>query len=70
MAFEVGDEVKIIIYTGKSQHSQKKKSKRKAGRITGVYDKHVRINTGKYHESFSYVDIALGHVRIEKEAAV
>ncbi|HHY99998.1 MAG TPA: hypothetical protein GYA03_02765 [Tissierellia bacterium] len=35
------------------------------GIIKGIYDHHVLVQFNKYCESFSYLDIALGRVKVD-----
>lgn len=35
------------------------------GTIVGIYEHFILVHIGKYRESFSYVDIAMGKVRVK-----
>jgi len=62
--FSLGQKVELI--RGKEKGDVKYYSRQKTkGIVVGVYDYFVVIDNGKYRESFSYVDIAIGRIQVK-----
>jgi len=63
--FSIGQRVEVI--RDKERGDEKYYSWQKTkGIVVGVYDYFVVIDNGKYRESFSCVDIAMGKVRVKE----
>lgn len=64
--FSLGQRVEVI--RDKEKGDEKYYNRRRTkGIVVGVYKHFIVIDNGKYRESFSYVDIAMGKVRVKKE---
>lgn len=62
--FSLGQKVELI--RGQEKGDEKYYSRQKTkGIVVGVYDYFVVIDNGEYRESFSYVDIAMGKVKVK-----
>jgi uncharacterized protein Veg len=62
--FSLGQRVEV--HRSKENGDEKYYSRQKTeGIVVGVYDYFVVIDNGKYRESFSYADIAMGKVRVK-----
>ena len=67
--FSLGQRVEVI--RGKEKGDGKYYSPQKTkGIVVGIYDYFIVIDNGKHRESFSYVDIAMGKVRVKAVRAV
>jgi len=66
--FSLGQKVELI--RGKEKGDVKYYSRQKTkGIVVGVYDYFVVIDNGEYRECFSYVDIAMGKVKVKAVGA-
>ena len=62
--FSLGQKVELI--RGKEKGDERYYSRRRTkGIVVGVYKHFIVIDNGKYRESFSYVDIAMGKVKVK-----
>jgi len=62
MNLEIGDKVRVTEYTS----ANRRRAKKKTGNITGIYKDFITVHTGKYQESFLFVDLEMGNVEIER----
>jgi len=66
--FSLGQRVEVI--RDKEKGDEKYYSRRRTkGIVVGVYDYFVVIDNGEYRECFSYVDIAMGKVKVKAVGA-
>ena len=62
--FSLGQKVEVQL--GKEKGESKFYSRRRTkGGIIGIYDYFIVIDNGKYRESFSYADIAIGRIQVK-----
>jgi len=64
--FSLGQRIEVIRDKEKGDKKYYSRQKTK-GIVTGVYKQFIVIDNGKYKESFNYVDIAMGKVKVKKE---
>ena len=64
--FSLGQRIEVIRdkEKGDEKHYSRQKTK---GIVEGVYKHFIVIDNGKYSESFNYIDIAMGKVKVKKE---
>ena len=62
--FSLGQRVEVI--RGREKGDGKYYSPQKTkGIVVGIYDYFVVIDNGEYRESYSYVDVAMGKIRVK-----
>ena len=66
--FSLGQKVELIRDKEKGDGKYYSRQKTK-GIVVGVYDYFVVIDNGEYRECFSYVDIAMGKVKVKAVGA-
>lgn len=66
--FSLGQKVELIRDKEKGDGKYYSRQKTK-GIVVGVYDCFVVIDNGEYRECFSYVDIAMGKVKVKAVGA-
>jgi hypothetical protein len=61
MLFKPGEHIKV---TAPQIRKGDLKDRKIIGRITGIFEYFIVVDTGRYKEAFSYVDMMIGEVKI------
>lgn len=59
--YKIGDRVKV-----KKTHPHGNELKTITGTITGIYENFILVDTGRIKETFSYIDMAIGDIRVKE----